>query len=296
MARLWDFLQRWGGPLVILAVFFVLAWTLWTYSEPVKGSTGQATSLWVNGLLFWAGFVGLIALVAWFLYCFTGVVNDWKIGQIILFCYFFTLLSLLGSVVPFVLFPRVPGVYQLMLESPVGIVLGCAKPLKEDPKSGPKELKCQNDTDQWLINIGGAIDSGFDLQKGKGAKAGEASLDRPSRVALSGGLIVPLYFVVLSLMGAAVSMTRRVPEYQGRVVQGAQRQMTGDQAREYLVFQIMQVISAPLIAITAYHLIEPGTRATSVTLGFVSGFASETVLLVIRALVEKVEPKTKPQV
>ena len=72
--------------------------------------------------------------------------------------------------------------------------------------------------------------------------------------------------------------------------------MTRDQAREYLVFQIMQVISAPLIAVTAYYLVEPGSRATSVALAFTSGFASETVLLVIRALVEKMGPKTKPQV
>ena len=107
--------------------------------------------------------------------------------------------------------------------------------------------------------------------------------------------MVPLYFVVLSLMGAAVSMTRRVPEYQGQVVQGAPRPITRNQAREYLVFQIMQVVSAPLIAITAYYSIEPGSRATSVALGFASGFASETVLLAIRALVEKLVPKTKPQ-
>lgn len=109
--------------------------------------------------------------------------------------------------------------------------------------------------------------------------------------------MVPLYFVVLSLMGAAVSMTRRVPEYQGRVAlpQGSPKSITREQAREYLVFQIMQVISAPLIAITAYFLVEPGARASSVALGFASGFASETILLVIRALVEKLEPKTKPQ-
>jgi hypothetical protein len=55
----------------------------------------------------------------------------------------------------------------------------------------------------------------------------------------------------------------------------------------------MQVISAPLIAITAYYLIEPELRATSVALAFTSGFASETVLLAIRALVEKLKPNVK---
>ena len=31
---------------------------------------------------------------------------------------------------------------------------------------------------------------------------------------INGGLVVPLYVVVLALFGGAISMTRRVPEYQ----------------------------------------------------------------------------------
>jgi hypothetical protein len=363
MARLWTFLRTWGGPVAILIAFFVLIWTVWTYSGSESSAPGQAVPGWVNGTLFWSSFGAVIILIAWFLYCFTGVVTDGKISQIILFCYFFTLLALLGSVVPFILFSRVPGLYQFMLESPIGIVIGCIKEPKSDAKdnvkSVPKELKCENDTDQWVINIGSARQ-----------RPGQENAKEFERVSLTGGLVVPLYFVVLSLMGAAVSMTRRVPEYQRRVVQGgptprgaqtAQAQaaqatqavqaaqlqvaqaaqatqaaqaaqagqgnqaaqaaqaaqatqaaqvlaaqaavaaqaakgpITPDQAREYLVFQILQVISAPLIAITAYYLVEPGSRATSVALGFSSGFTSETVLLAIRALIEKLEPKTKTQ-
>jgi hypothetical protein len=107
---------------------------------------------------------------------------------------------------------------------------------------------------------------------------------------IQGGLVVPLYVVVLSLMGGAVSMTRRVPEYQRRTLDIEDRDMTPDKARENLVFQIMQVFSAPLVAVTAYYLFEPDSGAKSVLLGFVSGFASEPILLAIRALVEKLTP------
>jgi hypothetical protein len=354
MARLWTFLRTWGGPVAILIAFFVLVWTVWTYSDSQSSAAGQAVAGWVKGTLFWSSFAVVVILIAWFLYCFTGVVTDGKISQIILFCYFFTLLALLGSVVPFVLFPRVPGLYNLMLESPIGIVVGCIKEsrsdVKDSVKSVPKELKCENDADQWVVKIG------------PGQEKAKEVLPGPERVSLTGGLVVPLYFVVLSLMGAAVSMTRRVPEYQRRVVQGgsttqgsqsahaaqaaqatqaaqaaqlqaaqpaqpghgdqatqaaqaaqatqaaqvqaaqaavaaqaAKGPITPDQAREYLVFQILQVISAPLIAITAYYLVEPGSRASSVALGFSAGFTSETILLAIRALIEKLEPKTKTQ-
>ena len=61
-----------------------------------------------------------------------------------------------------------------------------------------------------------------------------------------------------------------------------------------MVFQIMQVVSAPMIALTAYYLILPDTRTTSVIIAFVSGFASETILRLLRiaadGLTEKLDP------
>ena len=106
---------------------------------------------------------------------------------------------------------------------------------------------------------------------------------------ISGGMLVPLYVIILALIGSAVSMTRRVPEYQGRAMD-LQDPLTNVQARGFLVFQIMQVISAPLIAVTAYYIVKPTTPLTSVVLGFGSGFASEPILLMIRSLVEKLSP------
>ncbi|MGH7831234.1 MAG: hypothetical protein ACREP8_13775 [Candidatus Binatia bacterium] len=314
MARTLAFMQKWGGPLVVLGVFVVLAWLLWSYSEPPPaGPAGTVLSWWAKVILLLLT-VAVVGFVGWFLFLFTGDVTEQKMNQIILFCYLFTILSLLGWVVPFVIFPVVPGLHQAMVKSPIGVVAGCSLPLKEVPDGStgaPKELKCDNNTDQWVVNIGGTVggDSKASAEKSEkkepsiqtspaqtaasGAAAGTES-GWPS-VRIQGGLVVPLYFVVLSLMGAAVSMTRRVPEYQGRLMlaQNSQKYITREQAREYLVFQIMQVVSAPLIAITAYYLVEPDLRATSVALGFASGFTSETILLVIRALVEKLEPQTQ---
>ncbi len=59
-----------------------------------------------------------------------------------------------------------------------------------------------------------------------------------------------------------------------------------------MVFQIMQVVSAPLIAVVSYHIFEPSSRSVTIALAFASGFASETVLLAIRAFIEKITPET----
>lgn len=115
---------------------------------------------------------------------------------------------------------------------------------------------------------------------------------------ISGGLVVPLYFIVLAIAGAAVSMMRRVPEYQNRVTdaykteyeeaaQSGQNEMKAPislgTARDYLIFQILQVFSAPLIALVAFSMVDPKSVAITASLGFTAGFASESVLLGIRA-------------
>jgi len=86
-------------------------------------------------------------------------------------------------------------------------------------------------------------------------------------------------------MGSAVSMTRKVPEYQRRALD-PKEPLTNAQAREYLVFQIMQVLSAPLIGVTVYYLYGPDAPTKSVFLGF----AAEPILLSIPSLVDKLKP------
>ncbi len=116
---------------------------------------------------------------------------------------------------------------------------------------------------------------------------------------VSGGLIIPFYLIVLSLVGGAVSLTRRIPEYQKQAAPGYvgienAPALTPPMLREYLVFQIVQFISAPFIAAVAYYVLLPSTTSATVGLAFAAGFASETVLLWVRAAVEKVRPAAEP--
>ena len=107
---------------------------------------------------------------------------------------------------------------------------------------------------------------------------------------LTGGIAVPLYVAVFALMGGAVNMLRRVPEYQWRGMD-VKDSLTREEARECLLFEMMQVLSSPLIAIAAYYLFHPQSQGASVALGFVAGFASHTILLTIRSVTDTLTPQ-----
>ena len=95
---------------------------------------------------------------------------------------------------------------------------------------------------------------------------------------------MPLYLVVLSLIGASVNMIRRIPEFQRPVNEGSNDKISREKDREHLLLLMMQVVSAPLFAIMFYYLISPNSRAVTVILGVSIGFASESILLTIRLL------------
>lgn len=102
---------------------------------------------------------------------------------------------------------------------------------------------------------------------------------------LSRGLLVPLYVIVLAVFGGAVGMSRRVPEIQRAAAASARHEenaISAIEGRERVVFQIMQVLSAPLIAITAFAAFEPDTMTAAVLIRFISGFASEMILMKLR--------------
>jgi hypothetical protein len=288
--------------------------------------------------------------------------------------------------------------YKAMVDSPVGLVRGCVHAPKEpdwelacrfpeEAKDGSSDIYAA----QWMFNIGGSAQrrtsdqnastpmplGGTNPALSESPAAGVDSAPTPTPpadartdvepelvrplfypVTIHGGLAVPWYFIMLAVMGAAVSMARRVPEYQRRVafslnangeanaadvtkdpkspppkpkaeIQAAHAPQTdgdpnagtgklgnarsnpddnakapearGDpddlsptRVREFLVFQVLQVLSAPLIAITAYNALTPSSRAASVALAFVSGFSSESVLLAIRSFADKIQPEQTP--
>ena len=323
---LWAFPDIWGGPLAVLAILVALGWYYWT---------GSSIGYW------WIA----IFMGTWFLYAFTNIFprEDWeqrtdgkgvvweRRSSMVSFSYVFAIFILLSPLWSRALIGDQRDV-QDEDKFPIAIVRGCAKPSKEDPnvkpgqldlKSIPKEVRCETDTDQWLINIGGTI-----VKRGQpsapGKPAAEERLPAPEKkvdgadaggksaaatgnksssgepVDIYGGLVVPLYFVIVALIGGAVSLLRRVPEIQRRseneyVSTEKEPQLSPGEVRERLGFQIIQFISAPLIAVTAYHAIGPESKSASVALGFTSGFGSESILLMIRGVVEGIKPQTITQ-
>ena len=165
-----------------------------------------------------------------------------------------------------------------------GVVVGCRSDACEGTEGDP----------QWYVHIGSNISMPGGTTDGAPGSATQP-LESIAPV-LKGGLVVPLYIVVLALMGGAVSMIRRVPEYQRQVAgennNGASH-ITPIRARELIVFQIMQVFSAPLIAIGAFAVFAPDTAMSGALLGFFSGFASETILLRLRTAAEALSGRTR---
>lgn len=288
--------------LVTTALAFLFAWVAcpsweeWLNCELCDRLTmaiGAAVWGFLFGLFLW-----------WGAELFTGAVTNRKLNQLIRFCYGFTFLAIAFSVVPFLSISVFPALPRILALGPISVLQGCADPWPTDganPAEIPKEIRCVTaealdklSSYKWLVNIGGEVVSVHGYQKREGDVKDQScsvySEDfREDRWRIQGGLAVPLYVIILALMGSAVSMTRKVPEYQRRAF-GLHETLSNAQARENLVFQIMQVFSAPLIVMAAYYLLGPDTRTTSVLVGFASGFASEPILLAIRSLAEKLKP------
>lgn len=141
----------------------------------------------------------------------------------------------------------------------------------------------------WVINIGGYIKQCNPDGDGKYGKSFTCEV--------KDGLLIPLYFIIMALMGGSISLTRRLPELQkqaGSEHIGSEKQpkLSQYEFREYLIFQMVQFISAPFLAILAYYLVDPSDTTSSVALAFTAGFASESILLMIRSVANKITPET----
>lgn len=336
----WKYLKRWGGFWGISIVFFILilTWDYWTIAGRSGGDSTQGGRWPVTRLVAVVVYAFVWWFIYAFTSICSGdwkkrleesgappgVGVVWERRTLMVsFAYVFTILFLL-----FPLWSRVVTSFQSTQEDslkiPIAIVVGCALPSFEDPvaakkedaKSVPKELRCGANTDQWVVNIGGtnvkcaefadcpssiAEEKQTKTEKEAGEPAsGEKSSDSIPVARIRGGLVIPIYFIAVALMGGAVSLLRRVPEIQRRSEHdyvGTEKdpQLTPGEVRERLAFQIMQFISAPLIAITAYYAIGPETKIASVALAFTSGFASESILMMIRGVVDGIKPQSVTQ-
>ncbi|MBL8500818.1 MAG: hypothetical protein JNL77_09610 [Nitrosomonas sp.] len=189
---------------------------------------------------------------------------------------------------------------KTLRERPIAVFVGCsldpeAKTLlcpKPDAKPEDDAKKAQNPVNgtvgsAWVINIGGHIE--------QCTKDNDKDFGKSVTCQVKDGLLIPLYFIILALMGGSISLTRRLPELQKQagfehIATQQQPKLTQYEFREHLIFQMVQYISAPFLAILAYYLIEPGNITNSVVLAFTAGFASETILLMVRSIANKITP------
>lgn len=209
------------------------------------------------------------------------------------FAYSFMLLSLMLTFYPFIK-PFHDQSTEKLRDLPIAVFIGCSLDSTNKnlscvkSKAGSEEKKPENEqvVGTWAINIGGYVSKCEEDKNGKAIAC-----------QVSDGLLVPLYFIILALMGGSISLTRRLPELQKQVsvehiATERQPKLTQFEYREYLIFQIVQFISAPFLAILAYYLVEPNNTTSSVALAFTAGFASETILLMIRSIANKITPET----
>jgi hypothetical protein len=112
------------------------------------------------------------------------------------------------------------------------------------------------------------------------------------KTVIHGGITVPLYFIIVALVGASISLTRRVPQYQRQFLDNS-KPFAASEMREHLVLQILQFLSAPFLAIAGYILLTPAGPTTSIPLAFVAGFSSETVLTFITSAIHNLDKNQK---
>lgn len=228
--------------------------------------------------------------------------------RIIVHAYIVTVLAFFLSILPFVLFPINPSLMTYLERTPIGVLIGCqdtVEPLVTacrtiDPENFTPLPDPTKAAMQWVVNFGGSVSNTACDSYG----AACTTSDQTNIHVLEGGLVVPLYLIIVALMGAAVGLARRLPEYQKRG-SPSYRDIHGNdpsigdppmipaQVRECVVFQIMQFMTAPLVAVTSYALIQPNAWETVVLLGFASGFSTEAVLMMIRRGVDKIAKPSK---
>lgn len=137
------------------------------------------------------------------------------------------------------------------------------------------------EVDTILITLGGAIG------KQQVTKAGKET----GYFKVSGGYVIPMYIVDLALLGAIINIVRRLPEYQKRthadfVATDSETPLQPYETRDFVVFQLLQLLSAPLLAMVAFYALAPHSLAAAVGIAFGAGLFSEALLLRIRAVIE----------
>lgn len=266
-------------------------------------------------------------LLLWLIYLFTSGMTRRKGRLLFGTMYIMTFLSLAVPVGMTLWFSQNGYMKELAAEAPMGLVHAVAP-----GTTGP----------QWVVNIGGQIPARRSPAATETARGAEtpavyaaarddrdaASLKRiaggvaPGEKGVDGvhgGLIVPLYVVLLAMFGAGINMTRKVPEIQkryegslleskgpsliakpiqamGMLLQGQgscpeQPAAGASEMREELIRNYMYLLSAPLLAIAMYYLLQVISNGVNqpvlVLMAFATGLTSELIVSAIITFADK---------
>lgn len=283
-------------------------------AAPGIGEAGRDVAHTIAKLLLALGF---LALGGWFLHAFTqadrpeadAVCEAAQRASMFRFAYLFSAFSFALLVLPFTAMlrsaesPPDAGPIRLIracvVVAPPPSALGAsspatAAPLERCPETPPpaKETIYY----PWLVAVGGVVGLECGL-KGSPCPGWTDDKKGPPMYRVQGGFIVPFFVVVFAFVGGVVNLTRRVPEYQKRsschfAGTATEPIVTLLEAREFVIFQIMQLLSSPFIAMVAFYAFEPKTITTAALIGFFAGFATESVLLLLRGMFNGLRPET----
>jgi len=275
----------------------------------------------------WAIAAVVVAFALLLIALFTGTMNTRKQRSLYSVMYFVVFVSLLLPIVVSVMLLQSSYLVAIMEKAPIGLV-------RATSASSKTEL-------QWFLNIGGVVTARDETSRSPratpaapaasavaspsaSAPASQASSPRRSETRpttdrselgsvssalhgspyIEGGLAVPFYVILLSMFGAGINLTRRVPEiqeeYSGMVPRAAplsrslfassendpapdaetQRQTFA--FRRALIQNYMYVLSAPFLATAVYYLLqvvatEPA-RPILVLVSFATGLISDTLV------------------
>jgi hypothetical protein len=264
---------------------------------------------------WWAAAVAAAAIFVLIL-VFTSRAGVPRVRLLFMVMYLMTFLSLVLPILITVLVARNPYLVEMMKEAPIGLVNAKAP--------GVREAQWLINIGGTVVSGDAAKASAPEASAAPVATASVASATSPQGTTappadagprVSGGIAVPFYLVLLAMFGAAVNLTRRVPVIQtkaegldlGRdmglleashcLVFGRRESRPQDEhcatwaeIREQLVQNYMYVLSAPVLAIAVYYILQiVATEVTQPVLvlgSFAAGLASESIVKYVMAFAD----------
>lgn len=257
------------------------------------------------------GICGAVALLLTIL--FTGQPGPFKARFLFIMTYLFTFASCALPIVSVIYIGLRPDLRLVMINSPVGVL---------------KAKATEEGRLEWLVNVGGSVTPASQhAQPGEqpGVSGGGNQPLRPPILGqgadsgewvINGGLVIPVYVLVLAMIGAGINTTRKVPDIQKdfdikadclrmlkakKARQEDVQQAQGEVARVRtdLIETYMYFVSAPFLAIAMYYLVLMTVRTPGepvlVVMAFATGFMSDAVVGKIIAIGEQIMKNAQAQ-